>query len=204
MNNRILVKVSASANCIGFQTVSRKKKSEREFLITRSEFEKLEHEGKIIARDILSFAVLRHDTNAGTLRMDFSWLCGGCDSQLVGWEESVTLPYDELAAFVRASAGEGGPKKWRVLSIQESSTPKIVFHDRDGLQKCLENKTVRGKLARALRDNFRGADRVVFYPDFEAFSFFFRSFRADRPLIEGGLILHRQDDLKKAYYSVHT
>lgn len=204
MSNRTLVKVSAGEHCIGFKTISRMRKSEREFLVTRSEFEQLEQDGKLIVRDIYSFAVLRRDISTGTLHIDFSWLCGEYDSHLIGWEEAVTLPYDELTAFVRASAEEGGPKKWSALSIREIFRPKIVFEDRAGLQKCLENKMIRGKLARAFRDNFRGANLVVFYPDFEAYSFFFRSYRADRPLITGALILHRQDDLKKSYYSVHT
>lgn len=204
LNNRTLVKVSAGEHCIGFKTVSRMRKSEREFLVTRSEFEQLEQEGRIIVCDIHSFAVLRRDILTGMLHLNFSWLRGGCNSQLTGWEETVTLPYDALIAFIQASAQEGSSKKWRALSVQKTASPKIEFCDKDGLHKCLENRTVRGKLARALRDNFHGSERVIFYHDSEAYSFIFQSFRGDRPTITGGLILHRQDDLKKAYYSVHT
>ncbi len=36
MDNRTLVKVSARENCIGFKTISRRKKSPRTFLVTRN------------------------------------------------------------------------------------------------------------------------------------------------------------------------
>ena len=62
----------------------------------------------------------------------------------------------------------------------------------------------RGKLARALRDNFWGADLVEFYHDFEAYSSTFRSHRAGSSPYVSGLVLHDWDDLKKAHYSVHT
>ncbi len=205
MRNRTLVKVSASENCIGFKTVSWRRKSERTFLVTRSTLARLEVEQEVITSDIHSFAVLRRNIHEGTVRIDFSWLRSDCNDQLTGWEEAVTLPYDALAAFVRDSAQEDGPKTWRVLSIQKTMIPQIVVHDLDRLRQCLENRIVRGKLARALRDNFRGADRVVLYHDFMAYSFMFQSFRAGRPSITGGLIFHNdQDDLKKAHYSTHT
>ena len=116
----------------------------------------------------------------------------------------MVLPYDALMDFVKASAQKSGPQKWKVLSLQSTMTPQIVFVYTAGLRKCLENRIIRGKLARALRDNFCGADRVEFYPDFEAYSFTFRSYRTGRSSYVGGLILHDQDDLKKAHYSVHT
>lgn len=36
------------------------------------------------------------------------------------------------------------------------------------------------------------------------YSFFFREFRGGRAGICGGLILHNQDDIFKAYYNIHT
>jgi len=203
LNTRTLVKISASKHCIGFRTISWGKKS-KEFLVTRDELARLENEQAVIARDIHSFADLRYDRAAGTLSINFCWLQRRFDNELTGWEEAVILPYDALMSFVETSAQEDAPKKWRVLSLQTTTAPRIVFVDTAGLRKCLENRTIRGKLARALRDNFRGADRVEFYHDFEAYSFMFRSYRAGRSSIVGGLILHDRDDLKKAYYSVHT
>ena len=203
MSNRTLIKVSASENCIGFKTVSRRRKASRVFLVTRNELARLEQEREVITRDIWSFAILRRDVDAGTLSINFSWLQSSCGS-LAGWEETFTLPYDALTGFVEASAREDGPKGWKVLSLQRPMTPQIEFYHRDRLHECLENKIVRGKLARALRDSFHGADRVVLYRDFVEYSFVFQSFRAGRSIITGGLIFHNQGDLKKAQYSVHT
>ena len=204
MDNRTLVKVSASEHCIGFKTVSRQRKSPRTFLVTRDELARLEQTPKIITQDIYCFAALRLNTATRTLDIDFSWLQKRYDCELTGWEETVVLPYDALMAFVRASAKEDGPKKWRALSLQAAMTPKIVFVDTERLRQCLENRIVRKKLVQALQNNFQGADRVEFYHDFEAYSFMFESYRAGRSSITGALVLHDRDDLKKAYYSVHT
>ena len=205
MDKRTLVKVSAGENCIGFKTVSRQRKSPRTFLVTRDELARLEQTPKIITQDIYCFAALRLNTATRTLDIDFSWLQKRYDCELTGWEETVVLPYDALMAFVRASAKEDGPKKWRALSLQAAMTPKIVFVDTERLRQCLENRIVRRKLVQALQTNFRGADRVEFYHDFEAYSFMFHSHRAGRPSIVGGLILHNyQNNLETAAYSVHT
>ena len=205
MDKRTLVKVSAGENCIGFKTVSRQRKSPRTFLVTRDELARLEQTPKIITQDIYCFAALRLNTATRTLDIDFSWLQKRYDCELTGWEETVVLPYDALMAFVQASAKEDGPKKWRALSLQAAMTPKIVFVDTERLRQCLENRIVRRKLVQALQTNFRGADRVEFYHDFEAYSFMFHSHRAGRPSIVGGLILHNyQNNLETAAYSVHT
>ena len=205
MSNRTLVKVSASENCIGFRTISRNRKSRQRYLVTRDQLARLEYEPQTITRDIYSFAVLRRDSNAGTLSIDFSWLNGSSGGKLMGWEETVTLPYDELVVFVQASAREDGPKKWKTLSIEKVTTPPIVFVDKDRLHKCLENRVVRKKLARALRDNFRCDERVELYHDFMAYSFMFRAYRTGWSPLVGGLIFHNyESDLKNAYYSVHT
>lgn len=208
MNERTLVKVYAGENCVGFRTISRKRKSKQRFLVTRSELMRLEHEQRIITQDIYSFAVLRRDAAAGTLSIDFSWLNGGCvDGTLTGWEETVTLPYEALTAFVEASAQEDGPKEWRQLSLRMNSRPKLVFCDHEGLRRCVENKMVRRKLARVLRDSFYypNVERIDFYHDFAPYSFLFRETRNGRTGIVGGLIFHdHQNDLKKASYSIHT
>ena len=205
MDKRTLVKVSAGENCIGFKTVSRQRKSPRTFLVTRDELARLEQTPKIITQDIYCFAALRLNTATRTLDIDFSWLQKRYDCELTGWEETVVLPYDALMAFVQASAKEDGPKKWRALSLQAAMAPKIVFVDTERLRQCLENRIVRRKLVQALQTNFRGADRVEFYHDFEAYSFMFESYRAGRSSITGALILHNyQDNLENAAYSVHT
>lgn len=205
-SNRTLVKACAQEYGIDFRTVNRARKSPRQFYILRTVLEELPADEAVIVSDIHCFAALRLCGSDGTLRIDFTWLQGGCDG-LTGWEESVILPYGSLVNFMHKSCQECGPEKWKHLSLCADSRPKIVFHDHEGLRKCLENKTVRGKLARALRDNFRysGADQISFYHDFVPYSFLFQEMRGGRVGTVGGLILHNGDnDLKKAYYSVHT
>lgn len=206
MDDRTLVKVSAGENCIGFKTISRRRKSGHEFLVTRGELARLENETEVISNDIRSFAVLRRNTANGTVSIHFSWLDGGCNSTLTGWEDTVILPYDALAAFVQASTQEDGPKKWQHLSLCRTSRPKLVFHAQDRLRECLANRTVRKKLSHALRDHFNypSVEQIIFYHDFEPYSFMFQEVRNGRSGMCGGLIFHNRGDLKKAEYSVHT
>lgn len=205
-SDRTLVKAYALANGIDFRTVSRTRKSPRRFYILRSVLEALPADEAVIVSDIHCFAMLHLRGLDGTLRIEFTWLQGGPD-KLDGWEETVVLPYETLMDFVRGSSQEDGPKEWRRLSLHMDNHPKIVFYDQEGLRKCLENKTVRGKLARALRDNFHypNVEQISLYHDFAPYSFLFQEVRAGRSGMVGGLILHNHDNnLKKAYYSVHT
>ena len=95
---RTLVKITTSENCISFRTISRSGKS-GQFYVARSEFARLEHEPEVITRDIWSFAVLRRDKGKDTLSVQFTWLSGD-GTNVKGSEETVTLRYNELAAFV--------------------------------------------------------------------------------------------------------
>ena len=122
-------------------------------------------------------------------------------------EESVTIPYALLLAFMGESTQDGGPETWKHLSVCPTSRPSLVFHDKERLRECVANKTVRRKLARALRDNFHysGAEQIGLYHDFQPYSFFFREVRNGGDGICGGLIFHdHHNNLKEAYYSVHT
>ncbi len=206
-DKRILVKAAAGDHCIDFRTFSRTKKSPQRFLIVREQLEELRGKELVIVSDIHSFAALRLNENTGMLTMDFTWLSGSCGGNVSGWEESVTVPYDKLLDFMRESTQESGPKEWKHLSVCAAAQPKLVFHAQKRLRECLENKTVRGKLAHALRDNFKypNVEQINFYHDFAPYSFFFQEVRNGCNGMSGGLIFHNyQNDLKKAYYSIHT
>lgn len=206
MNNRVMVKVAATENCICFRTVSRSRKSPRRFYVTRDEFAKLETQASITTHDGWSFAVLRRNARTDTLEIQFTWRSGS-NHALTGWEETITLPYTRLAAFVENSAQEGRPRTWKALSIDcPKRKPQLVFDSRETLRAVLNNGVVRRKLVRFLQDNFNwpGSEQVHFYSDFVPYSFFFREIRDGRAVMSGGLILHGQEDMSKAYYSVHT
>jgi len=206
LKGRTLVKLSAGKYCVGFRTIRRDGKSPGEFVITRSTLDKLGCEQDVIANDIHSFAILRRNIAAGTIRIDFTWLHSDGGTRVTGHRETVTIRYDGLMAFVRSNAEEGGPSQWATLSIIEGGQPRLVFHDVEGLRRCLENHKVRRKLLRFLRDNFKYsmADEIDFYHDFEPYSFSFREIYNGNTGIVGGLILHNHDDMERAYYSTHT
>ena len=195
-SKRTMVIATAGENCIDFRTVSWKRKSPQRFLIVSEWLETLEDGRTEIVSDIHSFAVLRRSEATGLLTINFTWLNGVCGGEVRGWEESVTIPYAPLLAFMGESAQDGGPKTWKHLSVRFTSRPRLVFHDKDRLRECVANKTVRRKLARALRDNFRSpyVEQIDFYHDFEPYSFFFREIRDGRDGICGGLILHNHDN----------
>ena len=205
LQSRTLVNVSAGKYCLGFRTISRRRKSSREFLVTREELKELERKTVVCTKDMHCFAVMRRNVQSGLVDIVFSWLSesGG---RLTGYEETVTIPYNGLYAFERDSAEESGPQIWKVLSVQETARPRLVFQDHEGLCACLENRVIRRKLVRALRDNFNwpSADEIRFYRDFALYSFGFQEVNNGRPGISGGLIFHQQQDRKKSYYAVHT
>lgn len=206
-SKRTMVIATAGENCIDFRTVSLKRKSPQRFLIVREWLETLEDGRAEVVSDIHSFASLRRSEATGLLTIDFTWLNGLCGGEVHGWEESVTIPYAPLLAFMGESTRDGGSETWKHLSVCPKSRPRLVFHDKERLRECVANKTVRGKLARALRDNFHSpcVERIDFYHDFAPYSFFFREVRNGHGSICGGLIFHNhQNDLKKAGYSVHT
>lgn len=206
MNNRILVKMTAENHCILFRTVTPTEKSPHAFYITRKTFAELKDRGEITGHDCGSFAILRWDDKTGTVIIHFTWLsCSGND-QVAGWEQTVKLPYEGLQNFMEKTAGKIGPPKWAALSVTSGKLPKLVFCGRENLHAVVGNKTVRRKLARFLRNNFRwqGADEIRFYNDFVPYSFFFQEFHGNQPGMCGGLILHGQENMEKAYYSIHT
>jgi len=107
----------------------------------------------------------------------------------------VVLDYEKLMEFVRASAEADGPNEWRCLSLPpRRKRPRLVFRCHERLRECFGNKTVRHKLVKFLRDNFKWprTERIEFYSDYVPYSFFFREFRGDTPVMCGGVILHGQ------------
>jgi len=187
-------------------TYSRNGKSPRWFYFLRSSLEELDQRAEVIAQDANSFAVLRRDSSAGSVEITFTWLSSSIDA-VFGHEETVILPYDKLMAFLRDSAAKNEPTEWKLLSMKRFlSCPKLVFNSRENLHAALDNGVVRRKLVRFIRDNFNWprSEKIVFRDDFLPYSFTFQEIRGGESVMTGGLILHRQEDLKQAYYSIHT
>ena len=206
MNDRILVYMMFGAECISLRTVTRSGKSPHRFFISYSSFAELDQRSEVIVHDIGSFAVLRRDPYAETVEIELTWLLG--DGQNVsGYRETIILPYAKLAAFLQESSAEDKTITWKTLSIDNSGKrPQLLFKSRENLHHAIMNGVVRRKLVRCLRDAFRWpcCERVEFYDDFVPYSFNFREIRGGKPAITGGLILHGQEEMEHASYSVHT
>ena len=204
--NRTMVKVVCIANWFKIRTVRRGCESLDEIIVSRSVFEDLAAHGDAAQNTPDSFAVFERDDFRGTVSIRLVWL-NRCGNKLSGWEENVVLNYEELMAFVRASAEPGGPQTWKGLSVFPRRTqPHLSFRCNERLRACLESKLVRHKLVKFLRDNFQWprSERIEFYSDFVPYSFTFREIKNGEIALSGGLILHQQDDIEKALYSIHT
>lgn len=203
MNNRTLVKLTATEKGISLKTISRERKSPWSFFASQGDLIALERDGHVVASDMFSFAEFQKNKANNTVAIYFTWL-NNHGYKFVGWKQSIVLPYDTLMTF--ALDTNSRYRIWSTLSIEPKNSPKFVFECPEQLRKCVEHKIIRRKLVRFLRDNFKwwGADKICFYSDFEAYSFFFREFRNGIPGTAGGLIYHTGGDLSKGYYSIHT
>ncbi len=206
MKNRTLVYMIFRTDCISLRTVSRFRKSPHHFYIPCSRLEDLEHTSQVIVHDINSFAVLRRDSRAGTVEIELTWLSGN-GHDVSGYREIVILSYDKLHARLCKSVTEEKPIIWKTLSVDNSTKqPQLVFKSVKNLHAALANNTVRRRLMRALRDEFRWprSDKIEFFDDFMPYSFVFKEFSEGKHIMTGGLIFHNQADISKAHYSMHT
>lgn len=206
MNNRTLVYMIFRTDCIGIRTVSRSRKSPHHFYIPRSGLEELEHTPYMIAHDLISFAVLRRDTYAGTIEIEITWLSGD-GIAVSGYQETVILPYSQLVTYLNKSTSEDRPIVWKTLSIDNShKQPQFIFKSMKNLHAAITNNAIRRKLIRSLRDEFRWpcSERIEFYDDFVPYSFVFKEIMNGKSAMTGGLILHNQENISKSHYSIHT
>lgn len=204
MKERTLVHLIFREDHICLRTVNRSRKSPHRFYIQKHNLEELEHRSRIIVHDISSFAVLHRGLLTGTIEIEFSWL-EKIGDDLSGYQDTLILPYEKIKECMRESQ-QGGPVTWKTFSMVPREQPPLVFKSRKNLHAVLENALVRRKLVRFLRDQFRWpySERVEFYDDFMPYSFIFKEIRGGEPVMTGGLILHGQENLRDAHYSMHT
>ena len=208
MTDRIMLHAHANENTIQFRTVSARMKSPQRFYVTYSEFDCLQDEGSIITNDIHSFVQIRLDERRDWVMFNFTWLSGRSFGRVEGTEQTVNLRWSAFRAFLRDCRQPDGPKDFKALSLDVSkSRPRLVFDgNRANLRAAIGDPVIRRKLGKALVANFNypDVDEIHLYNDFVPYSFFFREYRNGRACMCGGLILHGQDDMSKAYYGIHT
>lgn len=208
MYDRIMVKVSADDKYISLRTVSRKDRSPHRFILSIKELKELEEKGRVLARDIHSFADIMRCKNAqgqDKLVIVFFWLNDSGNGDVSGWSQPVQLPYGKFLECVENSFRSNG-KEHRLLSMKEDRIPKIEFTSRRNLKAVADMPLLRRKLGKFLARNFNWINysRIVVTDDFVPYSFTFSGYTPYGSGICGGIILHGQDDLKKAYYEIHT
>ena len=91
--------------------------------------------------------------------------------------------------------------------MTEYHRPAIEFSNSRNLQKVVQRKGMRRKLGKFLDRNFQwpNAMKILVTDDCRVpYNFFFREQHISGTGICEGIILHGQEDLKKAYYGLHT
>lgn len=207
MAESILVKLRGDSEFIRLRTVTRAgKQIRRTVYIKRSQILRLEQECEVVENDSSSFVILRHSAGSDTLTVILYLLQEYSDGFVKGIRQRMVLPYRKVMDFVSSCTEKDVSRDCTFLSLSERNTPQIVFESRKHLKDVVSNRLLRRKLSKFLRDEFHWyhATEIRLYDDFVPYSFIFRELRGDVPGITGGVILHGQEDLTKAYYSIHT
>ena len=208
MNNRTMIKLSASEDCVTLRTFSIDYHSPQGFILTEKELLELEEKRYMTVSDIRSFAKLALRKNMeqeDVLEITFTWLSDAGGGRVSGMTETVRLFYERFREFVRDSQRNGITK--RMLSLEEHGRPKIEFQSRKNLKAVAETKALRKKLGKFMADHFlrwKGSRQITVYDDFEPYSFFFQEQTPYGTGMCGGVILHSRENLEKAYYGIHT
>ena len=121
---------------------------------------------------------------------------------------AVRLRWSKFREFLDACREPDSPKEFKAVSLDpRRDRPRLAFvGSRRNLKAAIADRRIRHKLGKTLMEHFNypDADEIRIADDFVPYSFFFREFRDDKPVMCGGLILHGQEDMAKAYYGQHT
>ena len=208
MNNRIMIKLSASEDCITLRTFTKNYHSPQGFILTQKELSELEEKGYLTVSDIRSFAELalrKSIEQEEILEIVFTWLSDAGGGKVSGMTETVRLPYEKFKEFVVESRENGTQK--RMLSLEEKGRVKVTFRSGRNLKAVAETKALRKKLGKFMGSHFlrwKGSRQITVYDDFEPYSFFFQEQTPYGTGMCGGVILHSRENLEKAYYGIHT
>ena len=208
MNQRTMVKISAEKDVVTLRTFSREYRSSQRFFIMRCDLEELNVKGKVIVADIHSFAILRlcqTPDGLDVIDIKFSWLSDAGGHRLSGKEERVRLSYESFLTCIEESLRVGGQNR-KLLSVQPGKKPKIEFSSRSHLKEVANRKRLRRQLGKFLDQHFdwENAQSIFITDESIPYSFFFTEHTVHGTGICGGIILHGQDDMKKATYGIHT
>ncbi len=178
MDNRIMVKLSVSDDCISLRTFSRGYHSPQRFILTKSELLELDEKRYLTVSDIRSFAKLalrKTMEQEEVLEIDFTWLNDVGSGKVSGVTETVRLSYEKFRELAKESGEDGTQKK--MLSLKDDSRIRIAFLSRKNLRAVAETKMLRKRLGKFMGNHFlrwKGSRQIILYDDFEPYSFFFQ------------------------------
>lgn len=206
MNNRILVRVKVLKEEILLKTVSREFKAPHFFYILKERILELENDKSIIVKNYGSYAelsLIQSTAGRRILHITFSWLKEEYNGALTGQKESVKLPYN---LFYQMALQDTSDCEWKMLSIIDKSRPKIQFESRSNLHNAVSNPRVRKKLGQFFSCHFQWlhSQKIVLSDDGCPYSFNFIEYRNEGEGMFGAVILHGQEDMRTAYYGIHT
>lgn len=207
---RTMLKLTASEDSISLRTVSRGFRSPHRFVVLETELQELEVKRHIISSDIRSFVEM-HLVKAGMegkgdmLVIRFAWLSDSAEGKLSGTEETLQFPWEVFREKIAESRSLEGAAVG-LLSMKSQGNPAIEFHSGRNLKAVAGKRILRKKLGKFLSCHFawKGSRKITVTDDFVPYSFFFREERSNGAGICGGIILHGQENLKKARYEIHT
>ena len=201
-----MVKIERTENYLYFRTINRERKSPSSFAIPRHILSGLE--GVTAYSDGGYFARIWFDPMEEDLVIAFSWLHEHSDGTLIGWRQTVRLPYEKLIRFDGEAYDPNGDNILRLLSRDSLPRPPLVFKGSKNLRSVIAIPMLRRKLFACLRNHFdwKSSRRILLYNDTAPFSFFFEEeLKNGESGICGGVILHGWNtDRAKAHYEVHT
>lgn len=201
MKQRTLVKIYELENCFCVKTISRSFRSPDLFYISKERLSGHDWNNCLILNDGHSYAELRRWQQYGLdiLQINFVWLCNVGNGVLKGQQQAIKLPFEVF------EDGGGENRAMKLLAI-EDRLPQLVFRSRKNLRQVSERRVLRRKLVGFLNRHFAwpGYERIEITDDFSAYSFFFTGYTAYGTGTCGGIILHGQENMKKAYYGIHT
>lgn len=205
VNNNILIRLSASDDCIILSTYCRQHGRRGRFFMTRRMLTETLTSGlaypNMIDADCGNYLAMNVVKN--TCYFSVSWLSNSC-GYLTGVRQEFELPLDLLMQVVYDE------KSVRYLYIPHEPSSRIHLHCNAGkFARIVPNQRARRAFSKAMRDSFHYHDRptIHLYAD-GSDGFYFRT-EGDRSFC-GGLIRH--DSTKKVgnatypriIYSIHT
>ncbi|MCM1296309.1 MAG: DUF4120 domain-containing protein [Muribaculaceae bacterium] len=208
MKERTMLKLTASGDYMILCTVSHRYGKSGQFYIPMEKLTELEQKGYVTSMDAPSFLQLRVCKGTGDfqkLEVRFTWLSSAGNDRVIGRTEHFCLDYAAFRASLKDLLGQENGDR-RLLSLQKNNAPRICFNSRKNLKQVVQNHSIRKKLGRFLMGHFRWKDAACIHisDDFVPYSFFFTEETAQGRGLCGGIILHGQEDMSKAYYGLHT